>query len=134
MTLKKCSLNTFVDTCGGGRYLSKFKFEVILMVVFQTQFIETLRYRFLTNTFTRRFYNAISLSTLMAAVWSNITKFSITPDSDSFKAAFLLQLLLVVSQHASACKAGRQYINYSCVQLSCNFMQMNLPGCVENHP
>ena len=56
-----------VDTCGGGRYLSKFKFEVILMVVFQTQFIETLRYRFLTDTFTRKFYNAISLSTLMAA-------------------------------------------------------------------
>ena len=65
MTLKKCSFNMLVDTCGGGRYLSEFKFEVILMVVFYTQFIETLRYRFLTDTF----YNAISLSTLMAAVW-----------------------------------------------------------------
>ena len=44
------------------------------------------------------------------AVLPNVTKFSIIPVSAVFKAAFLLQILLVVSHPVSACKAGSKSI------------------------
>ena len=61
--------------------------------------------------FTRNFSAAIIKSTLMA-VLPNVTKFSIIPVSVVFKAAFLLQILLVVSHPVSACKAGNTSLQF----------------------